>query len=148
MENLLQFVIVLVRVGGLIGTATSDKAGLMPSLAYSSTSVYNMTTYRLLKLFSVNEPWMRKHAVVEYGGTSDDGYAMVSAVNKDGLIECNLFVQGSIYPLEFYQKDNSIFLYANQTGTYSKAFIRSCDLIATERVGSTDMSGYTKISQS
>ena len=47
--------------------------------------------------------------------------------------------------MKLYERDGKVYLYSNQTGSYTKVFIRSCDNI--EQVGSDqqDMAGYNQI---
>lgn len=133
-------------VGGLIGLATSSQNGLMSQLAYSSTGVYSAGSYQLYKLFTFDTDWDRKFAAIEYGIGEQNCYAMVSAYNRPSGKLYKLHKTFNVETaLKLYYKDNDVYLFCNQNGSFAKCFIRSTDVVTLVRQGSDDMSGYTEI---
>lgn len=135
------------HLGGLIGLATSNNNGLMSKIAFSSTNVYSINNYALYKLFTLNEDYIRKFAVVEYGSGEQNHYAIVSGYyspNSGLTFKLHTLFNTAAF-LKFYYKDKSVFLLSNQTGSTAKAFIRSVDVIEMTQQGSSDMSSYTEI---
>lgn len=133
-------------MGGLIGNANANKSGLMNTLAFSSTNVYTINNYMLYKLFTFNGDYDRRFAVIEYGTGEQNCYAMVSGYNRPAGAVYKLNKTFNVeVPLKFYYKDNAVYLFCNLTGTNSKGFIRSTDVVTLVKQGSNDMSGYIEI---
>ena len=134
-----------VSVGGLIGPATSDKDGLMTSLTMSNNIIYQASQYRLWLLYDVKDTYMIKGAEIVYMGPNATGEVIISSYNDGGTIKHSTTKIGDISPMKLYERDGKVYLYSNQTGSYTKVFIRSCDNIEQVGSGQQDMAGYNQI---
>lgn len=142
-----QIVIVLVRVGGLIGTATDSKSGLMSSKMYSNNVEYGTTSYRLWELYDVSSIYSCEGAVIDVLGTFCASQITISTYNNDGSLRHNTHAFSIGNVLKLFEKDKKVYLYSNQRGNYSKAFIKSTMNIKyiTESQEPLDMSSYKEI---
>lgn len=134
-------------VGGLIGTATDSKNGLMPAKMYSNNVEYGTTSYRLWKLYDVSYNYSCEGAVIDVLGTSYVSRITISTYNNDGSLIHNTHVFANGLVLKLFEKDKKVYLYSNQRGNYSKAFIKSTMNIKyiTESQEPLDMSSYKEI---
>ena len=132
-------------VGELIGPATSDKAGLMTSLTMSNNIIYQASQYRLWLLYDVKDTYMIKGAEIVYMGPKVTGEVIISSYNDAATIKHSATKSGDISPMKLYERDGKVYLYSNQTGSYTKVFIRSCDNIEQVGSGQQDMAGYNQI---
>ena len=132
-------------VGGLIGPATSDKDGLMTSLTMSNNIIYQASQYRLWLLYDVKDTYMIKGAEIVYMGHNATGEVIISSYNDGGTIKHSTTKIGDISPMKLYERDGKVYLYSNQTGSYAKVFIRSCDNIEQVGSGQQNMAGYNQI---
>lgn len=134
-------------VGGLIGTATDSKNGLMPAKMYSNNVEYGTTSYRLWELYDVSYNYSCEGAVIDVLGTFDVSQITISTYNSDGALRHNTHVISNGLVLKLFEKDKKVYLYSNQRGNYSKAFIKSTMNIKyiTESQEPLDMSSYKEI---
>ena len=134
-------------VGGLIGTATDSKNGLMPAKMYSNNVEYGTTSYRLWELYDVSYNYSCEGAVIDVLGTFDVSQITISTYNYDGALRHNTHVISNGLVLKLFEKDKKVYLYSNQRGNYSKAFIKSTMNIKyiTESQEPLDMSSYKEI---
>ena len=134
-------------MGGLIGTATKGKDGLMPKLAARNNEVYGVTSYSIYKLYTFGT-WDVQGANIRYFGENKSGNITISSVNDEKKNQHSITMSGTISPIKLYEKDKSVYLYANQRGSTARALISSTQIIEQTYYGETTtaLSGYTKIS--
>ena len=117
----------------------------MTSLTMSNNIIYQASQYRLWILYDVKDTYMIKGAEIVYMGPYATGEVIISSYNDDGTIKHSTTKSGDISPMKLYERDGKVYLYSNQTGSYTKVFIRSCDNIELVGSGQQDMSGYNQI---